>query len=158
MTIGHSHQQLIQKAFQNRQFQPRIANVQIFFQVLVEEFEDESEFSFGVYHIVKSYDVGMLELLETAREEGPTALDQIQGRNFESPHENVRNSKVPPGRKPCHGQTPRGPFYDEKVQTPPLRTHRLISLMAVLGIPSSSASNRIFFSAMISPDTRSLAL
>ena len=37
-------------------------------------------------------------------------------------------------------------------------TYKLISRIAVLGIPSSSASRRIFLSAMISPVTLSLAL
>jgi hypothetical protein len=41
MTIRHPRQQLIQKAFQNGQIQPRVAHVQIFLEILIEEFKDQ---------------------------------------------------------------------------------------------------------------------
>ena len=67
MTIRHARQKLVQKAFKNRCIQPRITNVQILFEILVEKFKYQSELSFRVDDVVEADDVGMLELLEAVR-------------------------------------------------------------------------------------------
>ena len=64
MTVGNARQELVQEGRQDGQVQARIANVQILFQVLIEEFKDQREFAFRVDHIEQSHDIGMLQFLE----------------------------------------------------------------------------------------------
>ena len=65
MTIRHSRQKLIQKAFQNGQIQSCVAYIQILFQILVEELKDKCQFAFRMDYVIETYYVGVLEFFQS---------------------------------------------------------------------------------------------
>ena len=68
VTVGHAHQQLVQKAFQYWYIKTRVAHIEIFLQILIQKLKDQSEFPFGVNYIVQSHNIRVLEAAPDSRE------------------------------------------------------------------------------------------
>ena len=65
VTVGHAHQQLVQKAFQYWYIKTRVAHIEIFLQILIQKLKDQSEFPFGVNYIVQSHNIRVLEFFQS---------------------------------------------------------------------------------------------
>ena len=64
MAVRNPRQQLIQKTLENGHVQTRVANIKVFFQVLIEKLEYQRQLPFRVHNIVQSNNVGVLEFFQ----------------------------------------------------------------------------------------------